>query len=214
MVIGGGEVAERKVFSLLTAKARVRVIAPKATDSIHQLVKEKKIILSEREYRPGDLGGVFLVISATNNLATNASIAKEANRLNILLNVVDSPCACNFVVPASVIRGNLLISISTSGKSPALAKRIRKKIQQDYGPEYGPLSEILGLCRELVIEHVPDIENRKQIFGRLADSILPEMIRDGDIQQTMKLIRHILKVNDFPFSKLETKISKIILCSG
>jgi precorrin-2 dehydrogenase/sirohydrochlorin ferrochelatase len=210
LVIGGGEVAERKVLSLLEAGARVQVISPQITERIHQLANEKAIVFIEREYRSGDLDKAFLVISATDNPAINAAIATEADRLNILLNVVDSPAECNFVVPASVIRGNLLISVSTSGKSPAFAKKIRQQIEQSYGLEYGPLLEILGYCRKFILEQVSDIEVRKQIFGQLAESILPEMIRNKDIPQILETIRRILKEKNFPHPKLEEEIHKAI----
>lgn len=214
LVIGGGEVAERKVLSLLQAGAQVRVISPQITDRIHQLASEKTIVFVEREYRPGDLDDAFLVISATDNPVINATIATEAGRLNILLNVVDSPEDCNFVVPASVSRGNLLISVSTSGKSPALAKKIRQQIEQCYGIEYGPLLEILGCCRKFVLEQVSDIEERKHIFGRLAESLLPEIVRNKDIPQILETVRRILKKNDFLPPKLEEEIRKVIFSPG
>jgi precorrin-2 dehydrogenase/sirohydrochlorin ferrochelatase len=214
MVIGGGKVAERKILSLLQAGARVRVVSPKATDRIRRLAEEGAITLAERQYIPGDLERTFLVISATDDPAANASIAEEASRLNILLNVVDSPPECNFIVPASVIRKNFLISISTSGKSPALARKIRKEIQRNYGPEYGILLEVLGCCRKFIIDQAPDIEDRKRIFRQLADSVLPEIIRTGDISQVIKAIRVVLKPGNFPLSKLEAEIQKIITGSG
>ena len=210
LVVGGGEVAERKIDSLIQAEACVEVISPEVTEHIRRLAKERVISWTEREYRPGDLKKAFLVISATDNPAANASIAQDADRLNTLLNVVDSPKQCNFIVPASVVRGNLLISTSTSGKSPALAKRIRKEIELNYGAEYGPLLDILGLCRELVLDRVPDIEIRKQLFERLADTISTEMVRDGDISQIMDTISQTLKENDFPLPKLKNKIRKIL----
>ncbi len=210
LVVGGGEVAERKILSLIQAEACVEVLSPEVTEHIRRLAKERKISWTDRQYRPGDSKNAFLVISATDDPLTNASIAQEADRLNILLNVVDSPKQCNFIVPASVIRENLLISTSTSGKSPALAKRIRQEIQQNYGPEYGPLLDILGLCRELVLDRVPDIEIRKQLFGRLADSITAEMVRNGDITPIMNAISQTLKESDFPLPKLKSKIRKIL----
>lgn len=210
LVVGGGEVAERKVLSLLQAEASVEVISPEVTGRIRRLAKARKISWTDREYRPGDSKNAFLVISATNNPAANASIAQDADRLNTLLNVVDSPKECNFIVPASVVRGNLLISTSTSGKSPALAKRIRQEIQRNYGVEYGPLLDILGLCRELVLDKVPDIETRKQLFGRLADSVSAEMVREGDISKIMDTLGQTLKESDFPLPKLKNKIRKIL----
>jgi precorrin-2 dehydrogenase/sirohydrochlorin ferrochelatase len=214
LVVGGGEVAERKVLSLIQAGACVEVISPKVTERIRRLAKERIISWTDREYRPGDSKNAFLVISATDNPVTNASIAQEADRLNTLLNVVDSPQQCNFIVPASVFRGNLLISTSTSGKCPALAKRIRKEIQQNYRAEYGPLLEVLGLCRELVLDQVPDIEIRKQIFEQLAESISPEMIRDKDIPQIMENICQTLNDEDFPLHRLETGIRNILKSSA
>lgn len=210
LVIGGGEVAERKVISLLEARARVQVISPQITDRISQLAKEGMINLTKREYRTGDLEKAFLVISATDNAVINTAIAAEAERLNILLNVVDSPAECNFIVPASVIRGDLLISISTSGKSPAFAKKIRQQIEQNYGIEYGPLLKILGCCRKLIIEQVSDIEIRKQIFGQLAESILPEMVRNKDILQILETMCRILRQRNIAHPKLEEEIHKAV----
>jgi precorrin-2 dehydrogenase/sirohydrochlorin ferrochelatase len=210
LVIGGGEVAERKIVTLLKSGARVRVVSPEVTGGIRRLVETKSVALTERKYQAGDLEGNFLVISATDDSAANAAIAEEADRKNILLNVVDFPAECNFIVPASLVRGGLMISVSTSGKSPALARKIRRRIQQEYGPEYGPLLDILGACREKILQRVPDIETRKQIFERLTETITPETIRDANIERIMSVIRPAINEKDFPFEELEAEIRGIM----
>ena len=212
LVVGGGDVAERKIFSLLEAGAKVKVVSPVVTGRIRRLAEDSSITLVLREYRPGDLKGVFLAISATDNPDTNRAITGEAKQNNILLNVVDSPAECNFIVPSVVRRGDLVISISTFGKSPALARKIRERIQRDYGEEYGPLLEILGFCRNPVIKLVPDIETRGRIFKTLVELISPEAIRAGDVSGLMNSVRSALgeAAEGFPFRELETMVREII----
>ena len=125
VVIGGGRVAERKVLSLLNAGAKVCVVSPRLTDGIKKLVRERRVKVIKRAYKQGDIDSAFLAYSATDKREINREIFKEAKGKGILLNVVDVPDMCNFIVPSVVERGDLLIAISTSGKSPALAKRIR-----------------------------------------------------------------------------------------
>lgn len=150
VVVGGGKVAFRKVESLLEAGARVIVISPEIIPALQELVHKEsrfveapfvnKITHLPREYKSGDIKkGTFLVIAATDDLQLNAKIADEAKRLNLLINVVDAPKLCNFIVPATLRRGNLTISVSTSGKSPALAKKIKEDLQNIYGAEYEDL---------------------------------------------------------------------------
>ena len=153
VVVGGGKVAFRKVESLLEAGAKVIVISPEIIPSLQKLERGKplnknKITCLLQEYKSGDIKkGTFLVIAASDNSQLNAKIADDAKRLNLLINVVDSPKLCNFILPATLRRGSLTISVSTSGKSPALAKKIKEDLQNIYGTEYEVLVDSLGKLR-------------------------------------------------------------------
>lgn len=137
VVVGGGAVAERKVASLLKAGASVRVVSPALTSG---LIKKKDtgiIKHTARRFRKGDVKGAALAIAATDSYRENERVAEDAGRENVLINVVDTPELCGFIVPSTVRRGPLQIAISTSGASPAMAKAIRKEVETLYGPEFG-----------------------------------------------------------------------------
>ena len=147
LVVGGGAVAERKAVSLLEAGARVRVVAPRFTRRLQTLGREGALELATREYQGDDLNGVALVISAASRREVNARVAREAGERGLLVNVVDSPRECSFIVPSVVRRGGLILAISTSGLSPALARYLREELEQEFGEEFGPLLEILAELR-------------------------------------------------------------------
>jgi len=181
-VIGAGQVAERKIETLLHYGARVRVISLSATPGIKQLAQEGKVDLSLRAYRPGDLKDAFLVICATDDREVNERVFKEAQSLNILVNVVDVPELCNFYVPSIVKRGPLQIAISTSGAAPTVAKRLRKELSEHYGPEWGTYVSLLGEVRSLVLARVPGgEEEHKPLFTALAKSDLYDHIASGEL---------------------------------
>ena len=148
LVVGAGSVAESKIESLLTAGASVHVVAPKATPKVREWARDGRIELSAREYVPGDLGGVFLVIAATNSPALHDEIYAEAQSRGVLCNAVDEPQRCDFYFPAVVRRGELQIAISTGGLSPALAQRLRRELEQQFGPEWEQWVEQLGRTRD------------------------------------------------------------------
>ncbi len=130
VVIGGGAVAEQKVKSLLKATARVTVISPDFVPALDELASKKKVALVRREYRPGDLAQQFLAIAATDDNKVNEAVFKEANERNIPINVVDVPRLCSFIVPAVVRRGDITFAISTGGKSPAFARKVREDLER------------------------------------------------------------------------------------
>ncbi len=143
VVIGGGEVAERKVAALLECGARVRVVAPQVTEGVQRWAGQGKIELLARAYRPGDLRGAYLAIAGTDDRSANAQVYQEAQELGVLVNVVDDPPRCSFIAPAVVRRGEVQIAISTSGASPALARHLRELLEAAVPPEYGALAEVL-----------------------------------------------------------------------
>jgi precorrin-2 dehydrogenase/sirohydrochlorin ferrochelatase len=152
VVVGGGEVAARKVQDLLAAKAHVTVIAPQVCDRIVALADEKLIVMHGRPYRTGDLAGAFVAIAATDDEGINARVAADAAARNVLVNVVDRPALCTFTVPATVRRGDLTLAISTEGRCPALAGVLREEIEERYGPEYAELVGLFGEARKKMIE--------------------------------------------------------------
>jgi len=151
-VIGGGEVAARKVEDLLAAKANVTVIAPQICDGIAALADKKLIVAHARPYRTGDLAGAFLAIAATDDENLNARIYGDAAAMNLLVNVVDRPALCTFTVPATVHRGDLTIAIATEGRCPALSGILREELEERYGPEYAELVDVFGEVRKKMIE--------------------------------------------------------------
>lgn len=168
VVVGGGEVALRKVKSLLEAEAKVVIISPEIIFGIRELIDKNKITYLKQEYKSDDIAeDTFLIIAASNNKQLNAQIANEAKRLNLLVNVVDAPDLCNFIIPAILRRGDLIISISTSGKSPALAKKIKEDLRSIYGVEYEALVDLLGNLRHKVQAKYKNEEDRKLFWENL-----------------------------------------------
>lgn len=169
-VIGGGRVAERKVATLLEYGALITVISPMVTDKLREYDNHGKIELINREYSYGDLDNSYLVYAATNDEATNKACLKECKEKGIPLNVVDRPEMCDFIIPASIKRGHLNISISTNGKSPMLSRRIRQSLEKIFVGEYEEYLDVLGEIRDTVKEEVKDIEIRREIFKQLVYS--------------------------------------------
>jgi len=193
VVIGGGNVAERKVISLLDAGARVVVISPVLTPALKKLSRGKTINYCPKPYEDGDLKGFFLAYSATDNSSVNRKVFNEAKREGILLNVVDVPKLCNFIVPSVVNRGDLLIAISTSGKSPALAKKIRKHLEREFGEEYAVFLDIMGKVREKVLTRSKESDTNRRIFEKLINSPLLEWIKKGEKEKVDRFLKEALK---------------------
>jgi len=188
LVIGGGRVAERKVRSLLEAGARVRVISPDLTQWLADQARRGAVEHFPRPYRDGDAEGHFLVISATNSPEVNAQVARECKSRRILLNAVDDPAHCSFFVPASVRRGDLTISVSTNGKSPLLARRIREELERSYGPVYGMFLEYLAARRAEILEGEPDQAARQRRLEACLTEDVMTALRQGDLKRAKELI--------------------------
>ena len=180
VVIGGGRVAERKVLSLLSCSAQVSVVSPELVEELLKQHKKGAIQWIDREYCQGDLEHAFLVIAATDDEQTQQQIYEEAAAHNILLNVADVPQRCNFILPATARQGDLLISISTAGKSPALARKLRIELEKKYGAEYRVLVDILGAIRpEILASGLPQADN-ELLFKQLLHNSMAEWIRTKD----------------------------------
>jgi len=148
LVIGGGEVAQRKVEGLLAAGAQVTVISPQLTPALQALRDEGRLRHLAREYAPGDLTGYALAFVATDDGAVNARAVREGRELGVWVNVVDDPGSCDFIVPSVLRRGELVIAISTGGRSPALARKVREELEAFLDEGYGQLLELVAQVRE------------------------------------------------------------------
>jgi precorrin-2 dehydrogenase/sirohydrochlorin ferrochelatase len=180
LVVGGGKVGEGKVRNLLNAGAKVKVVSLGATPQVERWADEGTIELELRPYESRDLDGCFLVIAATEQNETNVRVFEDAERRQMLCNVVDVTHLCNFILPSIVRHGDLAIAVSTGGASPALARRIRISLGQCYGDEYAVALELLGSLREELKARYPDPEERKVIFERMVYSELMDLVRAGD----------------------------------
>jgi precorrin-2 dehydrogenase/sirohydrochlorin ferrochelatase len=179
VVIGGGRVAERKTLALLEAGADVTIISPALTPKLRELSDSGKITHLQKQYEEQDLSGEYLVIAATPSAAVNTLVAQACKKKHTLVNVASPPEESSFIVPSVVERGDLLIAISTSGASPALAKKVRQDIERKYGTEYEIFLEELLAIRKRILEEIPDESNRGQVFQAIVDSDVLELIRQG-----------------------------------
>jgi siroheme synthase-like protein len=168
VVIGAGAIAEGKIESLLAAKARIRVVAPQVTPPIAQSIAQGRIEWRSKTFAPADLDGAFLVIAATSAPGVNAAVFNEADGRGILCNAVDDIEHCHFYYGSVVQRGDLQIAISTNGKSPALAQRLRLLLEKQFGPEYELWLEWLGAARELLRAGDSSADSKKVLLHHLA----------------------------------------------
>jgi precorrin-2 dehydrogenase/sirohydrochlorin ferrochelatase len=168
LVAGAGVIGEPKIESLLSAGASVRVIAPVASAAVQNWARSGDLRWEARECEPADLDGVFLVIAATSSRAVNGAIYREAQQRNVLCNVVDDPEYCDFYYPAVVRRGDLQLAISTNGQSPALAQRIRRELEIQFGPEYGEWLAELGKIRQQLFATGMNPDERRRLLHELA----------------------------------------------
>lgn len=167
VVVGGGGVALRKVKGLLEAKGRIRVISPIVERELRVLADKGKIEWLQRSYAEGDLQGAFLVFAATSDRDTQQLITREAERSAVMINSADDPGGSDFHVPAHFRRGKMLITISTGGGSPALAKKIREQLEEEIGPEYEAVVDLLALIRERLLGGQDEAAMHTELFRRL-----------------------------------------------
>ena len=174
LVVGAGKVAESKIESLVRCGANVRVVAPEATEAVRQAARAGKIVWEQRAFEPSDLTGAFLVVAATSSRELHEQIFAQAQREGILCNAVDEPERCDFYYPAVVRRGSLQIAVSTSGRAPLLAQQIRKQLEGQFGPEYGPWTEEIGRARsEMLASNVAPEERLARLQELCAERPSP-----------------------------------------
>lgn len=205
LVVGGGGVGTRKVNTLLECGAKVTVVSCKVSQQVKQWAAENRIVLKRRDYRQTDLEGMFLVVGATDDDSLNLSISRDAEERGKLCNIADRPAACNFILPAIVSQGDLTIAISTGGQSPALAKKLRKDLQKQFGPVYKKALELLGAVRRKLLStrHAP--EEHKPLFEAIIEGGLIDLLEKDDTAGCDALLKSILgpgyKVDDLISTK-------------
>jgi siroheme synthase-like protein len=190
VVVGGGEIGLEKVEGLLACGGLVTLIAPEAGKELRTLADVGSIEWERRVYRSEDLEGTFIVIAATDDTDVNIGVYEDAERRAMLVNVVDVPPLCNFILPAIVRQGSMAIAISTQGASPALAKRMKNEIADQFGPAYAELAVILNEVRGWAKGTLPTYNDRRDFFEGIVngDPDPVELIREGRTDELWELI--------------------------
>ncbi|MBI4799624.1 MAG: bifunctional precorrin-2 dehydrogenase/sirohydrochlorin ferrochelatase [Desulfarculus sp.] len=192
VVVGGGQVAGRKVASLIEVGASVRLVAPELNPATAALLPHAQVEHLARPFAPADLEDAWLVISATNIEELNRAVAAEAERRRVFVNVVDVPELCSFIVPASLRRGDLCLAVSTGGAGPAVARRLREGLEGQYGPEWGDYLRLMRAARQWVKAQGRPAEENRPLFFALADSGLLQRLAAGDLAGVDEILRRVL----------------------
>jgi siroheme synthase-like protein len=193
IVIGGGEVAERKVASLTGTGAAITVISPDVTPQLLSLAKSNAIDWQKRAYAHGDCAGAALVLSATDDPQISCAVWDEATKAGILVNTADQPALCDFIMPAVLRRGELAIAISTGGASPALAATLRERLSELIGPEYEELVDLLSRARPQIQQRFQDERDRKALHYRILDSNLIGLLKRQDHEGAERLLKELIE---------------------
>jgi precorrin-2 dehydrogenase / sirohydrochlorin ferrochelatase len=191
LVVGGGDIGLEKVEGLLACDADVTLVAPQAHPALRELAGEGSIRWEPREYQAGDLDGCLIAIAATDNTDVNIRVFDDAERRAMLVNVVDVPPLCNFILPAIVRTGPLAVAISTAGASPALAKRMKREISELFGEPYADLAVLLNDARGWAKGTLPTYQDRKEFFEDIVngDPDPIELLRSGQADRVRDLIQ-------------------------
>ena len=198
LVVGGGEVGLEKVEGLLACGADVTLVAPDAGPELEELAHEGSIRWEQRAFEPADLEGSFLAIASTDDTDVNIRVYEEAEARAMLVNVVDVPPLCNFILPAIVRTGPLAIAISTAGASPALAKRMKREVSELFGEEYARLAVLLNEARGWAKATLPTYQDRKAFFEGIVngDPDPVELLRTGDEGAVRDLVAATQRVHE------------------
>jgi len=192
LVVGGGVVAERKVATLLQAEADVTVVAPEIGPGLEKLEASGAIRTARREFEEADLDGALLVVSATDDPDTQERVAVLARAQRILVNTVDQPRLCDFIVPAIVRRGDVVAAISTSGKSPSLAATLKERVEGVITNDVARAAHLLGAFRSEVHARFADPARRKEAFERIVESRILDWISELDDEAVLARMRGII----------------------
>lgn len=192
LVVGGGKVAQRKIETLLEFGGKIHLVARDLTSELKGYVEEGLVRHLGPEFSEETLDGIFLVIAATDDPGLNRRVSQRAQQRGLLINAVDQPLDCNFIVPSVLRRGDLLVSVSTSGRSPAMAKKIREDLENTFGDEYASFLVLMGNLRKEVLSRGFSGEENKRIFYEFVHSSIPEAIRKGEWERVASIINGVL----------------------
>jgi precorrin-2 dehydrogenase len=192
LVVGGGDVGTRKVDMLLKCGASVTVVSTDATEKLARLSKEQRITLIIRGYTSSDLDDRFLVIGATNNEPLNQQISRDAEKRNLLCNIADRPSVCNFILPAIVEQGDLVLAVSTSGKSPAFAKKLRQDLENQFDEAYAVFLDLMGAIRNRLLKQKHAPEEHKPLFKQIIESDIITWIQNRQFEAIDALLLDVL----------------------
>jgi len=192
LVVGGGRVAQRKVDTLLNYGALIRLVSKELTDKLKEMVELGSVLHIGEEFMEKHLDGVFLVFAATDDAQLNHEISESARKRGLPVNAVDQPADCDFIVPSIVSQGDLSIAISTSGKSPALAKTIRKQLEPQFGKEYRLFLNLMGRLRNAVISQDLSQEENSRIFHDIVNSDILKALKAGNPAEVEAALKKIL----------------------
>jgi len=206
VVIGGGKVAERKIENLLNAGGKITVVSPEVTATIKQLADDKLIQHQSREFKDSDTDNVLLIIAATSNSKLNAHIAALAHDQNTLVNVIDNPELCSYIVPSVVDRSPVTIAVSTGGASPVLARQLRMKLETMIPSSCGQLAAITEEYRDTIKQHFETTEQRKQFWENALKGPFAELVYAGHIDDARRLLDKLIEEGDDP-----SKIGEVYL---
>ena len=206
LIVGGGRVAERKAETLLEYGASIDLVSKELTHTLELLVEGRRITYLGPEFRETLLDSVFIVVAATSDKDLNRKVSLSARRKGLLVNAVDQPQDCNFIVPSIVKRGDFLIAVSTSGKSPALSKKIRKDLENQFGEEYRAFLLLMGRLRDRILSRGLPQEENSRIFHQLVDSPLLKALSEDSREDVRAILQEILPDE----GSLETVLADIL----
>jgi precorrin-2 dehydrogenase/sirohydrochlorin ferrochelatase len=192
LVVGGGKVAQRKIETLLEYGASVQVVARELTAELEELRSAGKVEFLGGEFSEAFLIGAFVVFAATDDASLNGRVSREAQQRGLLVNAVDQPADCNFIVPSILSRGDLLIAVSTSGKSPAFARKVRVELERHFGEEYGFFLNLMSNLRKEILHLGLSQEENKSAFEALVYSDLLAAIREKDWDLASQIMEKVL----------------------
>jgi len=192
VVVGGGNVAHRKVLALLECGAAIYLAGRELTPELKQMVEKREFHFLGREFKDEYLNNAFMIIAATDDKDLNHQISTSAREKGVWVNAVDQPPDCDFIVPSILKRGDLQIAISTSGKSPALARKIRKGLEAQFGQEYETFLAMMGRLRKEILSLGLPQEENSRIFQKIVDADLLENFSDGSPQKMAEYLKNIL----------------------
>ncbi len=193
IVVGGDRVAAEKAAGLVSSGAEVRVISPQFCDELLKQAEHKRLTLHQKAYEPGDLAGAFVVIAATNDPQLVQAIWSETQERGQLVNIVDVPAYCSFILPSILRREPLTIAVSTEGTNPSLAKRIRQDLEEIFPPAYGTYLQLAALARAYLRQHGISYDRRDEFFNAYHTSDILKKLVEGAIPQAAAITSSLLQ---------------------